>query len=369
MTDASRSTAQLRLGAEPALPAQPPGTRRSTPRHRRRTGAGAGRGSADPATHPRDGRRDTPSHRERNLTVTAHDGRLQPLEASGPGQVAYMGAGIAQRDTAEVSHGWLRYSIAALAILAAAAAVVSWDAQYILVHAVKRVPAIAALEAGIPDAGALIFATLGIALALHGRRALRPRALNVACIAISLTMNALAAGRGWRDLAIWVLPAALYALASDTLIGVVRARALANMHAAGEALAGDDTTPLVVAGALLLWLLRLLVAPASTLGGFRRWVIEECPVAPGRKAVPAPGASLALVPHAGQPSRRRADGRLGKQDLLIALAGQRHDLQRLPLNRVARIAGEIGAEVDLHRGTARRVLRAHVLALQDGNPE
>ncbi len=55
--------------------------------------------------------------------------------------------------------------------------------------------------------------------------------------------------------------------------------------------------------------------------------------------------------------------------LLVALAGQRHDLRRLPLNRVARIAGEIGAEVDLHRGTARRVLRAHVLALQDGNPE
>ena len=302
--------------------------------------------------------------------VTADDGRLQPSGASGPGHVAYMSAGIAQRDTAEAGHGWLRYSIAALAILAAAAAMVSWDAQYVLVHAVKRVPAIAALEAGIPDAGALIFATLGIALALHGRRALRPRALNVACVAISLTMNALAAGRGWRDLAIWVLPAALYALASDTLIGVVRARALARMHADGQALAGDDTTPLAVAGALLLWLLRLAVAPASTLGGFRRWVIEECPVAPGRKAVPAPGAPLALVPTAGQSSwRRRADGRPGKQDLLIALAGQRHDLRRLPLDRVARIAGEIGAEVDLHRGTARRVLRAHVLALHDGNLE
>lgn len=281
-----------------------------------------------------------------------------------------MSSGAARRDTVGTGHGWLRYSIAALAILAAAAAVVSWDAQYVLVHAVKRVPAIAALEAGIPDAGALIFATLGIALALHGRRALRPRALNVGCVAISLTMNALAAGRGWRDLAIWVLPAVLYALASDTLIGVVRARALARMHAGGQALAGDDATPLAIAGALLLWLLRLAVAPVSTLGGFRRWVIEECPVAPGRKAVPAPGVSLALVPPAGQPSqRRRADGKPGKQDLLVALAGQRHDLRRLPLNRVARIAGEIGAEVDLHRGTARRVLRAHVLALQDGNPE
>ena len=110
--------------------------------------------------------------------------------------------------------------MAALAVLAAAAAVVSWDAQYVMVYSARHTPAIAALEAGIPDAGALIFAALGIALALHGRRALRPRALNVACVAISLAMNAMAAEGGWRNMAIWVMPAAVYALASDTLIGV-----------------------------------------------------------------------------------------------------------------------------------------------------
>lgn len=65
---------------------------------------------------------------------------------------------------------WLRGAIAALAVLAAAAAAVSWDAQYVLVRHVKHTPAIAALEAAIPDVGALIFASLGIALALHGRR-------------------------------------------------------------------------------------------------------------------------------------------------------------------------------------------------------
>jgi hypothetical protein len=117
---------------------------------------------------------------------------------------------------------WLASAIVALAVLAAAAAV-SWDAQYILVLAVKGFPAIAALEAGIPDVGAVIFAALGIALALHGRRAVRVRALNVACVGISLAMNALAATAGWRDLAVWVMPSAVYALASDTLIGVIRA--------------------------------------------------------------------------------------------------------------------------------------------------
>jgi hypothetical protein len=69
-------------------------------------------------------------------------------------------------------------------------------------------------------------------------------------------------------------------------------------------------------------------------------------------------------PPALPPSRRHSNGKPHKQDLLIALASQRHDLRRLPLNRVARIAGQIGAEVGLHPGTARRILRAHVQALQ-----
>jgi hypothetical protein len=104
---------------------------------------------------------------------------------------------------------WLRGAAGVLALLAAAAAAVSWQAQYVMVLAVKHAPVVAAIEAAIPDAGALIFAALGVALALHGRRALRPRLLNAACIGISLAMNALAAGNGWRDLAIWVMPAAI----------------------------------------------------------------------------------------------------------------------------------------------------------------
>ena len=277
-------------------------------------------------------------------------------------------AGVADRDSGRT---WLRNAMAALGILAAAAAVVSWDAQYVMVRSVKHVPAIAALEAGIPDAGALIFASLGIALALHGRRALRPRTLNLACVGLSLAMNAMAAGQGWRDMAIWVMPAAVYALASDTLIGVVRAWALARMRPGDRSLDGEGITPLAVAGAAALWLLRLLLAPTSTLTGFRRWVVEECPVAPGRIQAPAaPAAPLALLPSASlepvRPARRRADGRPGKQDLLIALASQRYDLRSIPLSRVARIAGDIGAEVDLHQGTARRVLRAYVLSLQNG---
>jgi hypothetical protein len=302
------------------------------------------------------------------VTHTANSTQLWPAPpARAEAAPAPNGTPLATSTNPETGRAWLRNAMVALAVLAAAAAVVSWDAQYLMIRQVKHIPAISALEAGIPDAGALIFATLGIALALHGRRALRPRTLNVACVGLSLAMNAMAAGPGWRDTAIWVMPAAVYALASDTLIGVVRAWALARMQATGQDLVEPGVTPLAVVGAMFLWLLRLSLAPASTLSGFRRWVVEECPVAPGRTAPTTPAAPLqpvlASAPPAVKESRRRADGRPCKQDLLIALASQRHDLPRLPLNRVARIAGQIAAEVDLHPGTARRVLRAHVQSL------
>src|SRR6266536_6454572 len=122
---------------------------------------------------------------------------------------------------------------------------------------------------------------------------------------------------------------------------------------------------MAIIGGLFLWLVRLTLAPASTIAGFRRWVLDECPVAPGRKALPAATAALARRPQDGyrSPARRI---RPGKQARLLALAGQRHDLAVLPLRQVSGIANQIGAEVELSPGTARRVLLAHVRALQNG---
>ena len=76
--------------------------------------------------------------------------------------------------------------------MAAAAAAVSFTAQYRMVDATRHLAVIAALEAAIPDA-ALVFACFGIAPTLHGRRALRARTLNLASVAASAFMNAIAA--------------------------------------------------------------------------------------------------------------------------------------------------------------------------------
>jgi hypothetical protein len=195
---------------------------------------------------------------------------------------------------------WLRNAMVALGALAIAAAVVSFAAQFHMVYAYRGQRAIAALEAAIPDAAALVFASLGIALALHGRRAVRARMLNVGAVATSVFMNFAAAAPGWRGLAIWIMPPIAYALASDTAIGVIRSWAIARARELREDLADDEATPLAILGGLCLWLLRLTLAPPSTIAGFRRWVLEECPVAPGRTAQ-LPPANVAASPAALPP--------------------------------------------------------------------
>jgi Protein of unknown function (DUF2637) len=254
----------------------------------------------------------------------------------------------APRPTQDRSGLWLRNAAAGLFILAAAAAAVSFTAQYRLAETACHQPAIAALEAAIPDAAALVFACLGIALALHGRRALRARALNLASVGTSVFMNALAAEPGWHNLAIWSLPPIAYALASDTLIGVVRAWTLARHRH----LADESATPLAILGGLILWLLRLALAPASTLVGFRAWVLAECPVAPGRRP--------AAVPHP-----RKATKTARFLDLVTERNGS---LASIPLARVAGIAADLAPQVNLNAGAARTALRKAILATRNGDP-
>ena len=190
-----------------------------------------------------------------------------------------------------------------------------------MADATRHLPAIAALEAAIPDAAALVFACLGIALAPHGRRALRARALNLASVGTSVLMNTLAAEPGWRNLAIWAMPPAAYALASDTL----KRRGPRPVPGRHQHLAADAATPLAILGGLLLWLLRLALAPASTLAGFRAWVLAECPVAPGRRRAPAPHPRKAT-----------------KTARFLDLVTERHgSLAQVPLNRVAGISADL----------------------------
>jgi hypothetical protein len=159
------------------------------------------------------------------------------------------------------------------------------------------------------------------------------------------------------------MPPVAYALASDTLIGVVRSWAIARHKHLTVTLAAEEVTPLAVLGGLLLWLLRLTLAPASTLAGFRAWVLEECPIAPGRRADrPAPVAATAALP---PPPRRGRGRRRGdtKSARFLALVTEHHGpLAAIPLDKAAKIAAALAPQADLNTGAARTVLRRAVLA-------
>ena len=128
-------------------------------------------------------------------------------------------------------------------------------------------------------------------------------------------------------------------------------------------MAADAATPLAILGGLILWLLRLALAPVSTLAGFRAWVLEECPVAPGRRAAPPsagarPGRGGGTVPRKATKTAR-----------FLFLVTERHGpLASIPLDRVAAISAALAPAADLNPGAARTALRKAVLAARNGDP-
>ena len=146
---------------------------------------------------------------------------------------------------------------------------------------------------------------------------------------------------------------------------VVRAWALARHQHLDPALADDAATPLAILGGLILWLLRLALAPASTLAGFRAWVLEECPVAPGRAGRPAPPSAPARLGQGEGTVPRKAT----KTARFLDLVTERHGpLAAIPLSRVAAISAALAPAADLNTGAARAALRKAVLSARNGDP-
>ena len=95
------------------------------------------------------------------------------------------------------------------------------------------------------------------------------------------------------------------------LVGVIRAWAIARAYHHNQILADDEATPMAIIGGLVLWLLRLALAPPSTITGFRGWAVEEGPNAPGRKALcpaPATPGQCSSTSAGGSLSRSRGPG-------------------------------------------------------------
>lgn len=260
-----------------------------------------------------------------------------------------------------------------LLLLAAAQGYVSFRAQYAFVNHAKHSQVPSTLEALGLDTGAVIFALLALSLARSGRRASVERVLNVACALGSLAMNLLAADlMSPRSVTVWVMPSALYALASDRLIAVVRRWALSHDPAAQLA---EDSSAWRAFGGLGLWLLRLALDLPGTVAGFRHWVLLVAPVAPGARASSPPVHNenhARLEPaQTTEPRGQRQPGTSvviplddlapgeTKRAALIRLyedCGQTGDPRYGNRAKAAALAGELAGRIDYHPGTARREL-------------
>jgi len=296
--------------------------------------------------------------------------------------------------------GLLTVASGLLLLLAAAQGYVSFRAQYAFVDHAKHAHVPSLLEALGLDTGAVIFALLALSLARRGRRGAVERVLNVTCALGSLTMNLLAADlTSPRSVTVWVMPSALYALASDRLIAVVRR--WAQSHDPATQLT-RDSSPWRAFGGLGLWVLRLLFDMPGTVAGFRRWVLAIAPIAPGVRAdsLPAAGRLPTLIagdgtgtastppipneaPRPVEPSpddpRGQSQGPIRdllphdelapgekKREALIRLyerCGETGDPRYGNRAKSAALAGEIAGRIDYHPGTARREL-AKYLAMQ-----
>ena len=270
-----------------------------------------------------------------------------------------------------------------LLLLAAAQGYVSFRAQYVFVDHAKHAQVPSTLEALGLDTGAVIFALLALSLARRGRRANVERVLNVACALGSLAMNLLAADlTSPRSVTVWVMPSALYALASDRLIAVVRRWALSHDPAAQLS---EDSSAWRAFGGLGLWILRLTFDVPGTMTGFRRWVLAEAPVAPGVRAVTAKTLPIHNEDPvaAGPETARDSRGQEQTPDLLSPIELSPGETKRAAMIRLyercgeigdprygnraksAALAGEIAGRIGYHPGTARREL-ARYLAMQSG---
>jgi len=246
-----------------------------------------------------------------------------------------------------------------LAGLAVAMGVVSWHAQYAYIFAVKHERTASALEALGLDCGAVVFSILGIALARLGRRAVIERTLVCICAAGSCAMNAAGADLGSpRSVAAFIMPPVLFAITSDRLVSVIRRTAL-GPAADAEAQRSAWRT----AGLAGLYVLRLLLAPPSTIRGARRALLDATPLPAVPAGPPATARAQARRPAATRRNRSHPAGSTKAAELL-SLAAKRHDLATIPIEKVSSLATELAKQIGYHPGTARRVLLRHVRQLQ-----
>jgi hypothetical protein len=232
---------------------------------------------------------------------------------------------------------------------------VSLDAQYRYVFHAKHQSTASWIEAVALDVGMAIFSLLALGLARAGKPARAERVLIMACAGASGVMNFAAANDASpKSVLAYVMPPVFLAVVADRVVSVAR------RHVLGE----EERSPWLAAASLARYAVRLVLAPASTAAGLRRWLLLKTPLPAGRVPAVAPTPQPKAIDGRRGPSGPRAGS---KTTRFLALVAERHGpLADFPPERVSATCAELAPEVGLDPGAARTALRRAVLAAQDG---
>lgn len=239
-----------------------------------------------------------------------------------------------------------------LALLGAGLMYVSFDAQYQFVLAEKGVRAASLIEAAMLDAGMVILSALGIGLAQAGKPSGSARLLIVICAAASAAMNFAAADpASWRSVVAYVTAPLFLAAITDRVIAVIRQLIPpTDTESAWVPLGRAAVTILRRAAVVILYLMRIALAPSGTLRGLRQMVLDAAPVPATIGDRRAFGASLSGEAD-GQETSQPVTRFRTKKDAF--LAHYRSHPEYGNRSAAGRVAAELAPLAGLQAGTGR----------------
>jgi hypothetical protein len=242
-----------------------------------------------------------------------------------------------------------------LFLLGAGLFAVSLDAQYRYVFHAKHQSAASWIEALALDVGMAIFSLLALGLARAGKPARTERVLIMACAGASAVMNFAAANDASpKSVLAYVMPPVFLAVVADRVVSVAR------RHVLGE----NEQSPWLAAAAVVLYALRLVLAPPSTTAGLRHWLLLKTPLPAAHAAAMATAPQRKPIGGRPGPAGPRAESKTAR---FLALVAERHGpLADFPSELVSPTCSELAPEVGLDLGAARTALRRAVLTAPDG---
>jgi hypothetical protein len=259
---------------------------------------------------------------------------------------------------------------------AAAAGGASWHQQYVYIFQWKHDHFWAAIQAFLPDIGAILCATAAVVCARLKRRAGLER-LGVVLFALSSgLMNFFGADvKNLGSIATYIGPPLAFAFSAEIMFRSVRYYALRNVEV-------DETEKVSawwVGLKIFLYLARIPLAPVSTLRGMRWWVLITTPlpskpgtltgVAPPVQLVSAEAAAIESGPRppAAPAKRGRPRATTGPTADLIRLIGDEHGWDGLDPGQASQLGADYAPKVGLTVKAARKAARGHVQRLQEGS--